>query len=56
MWAVSASSPEWGEIDGSIVGPGMDLVWSGEATPADQVPACVSRSTPSFAENGYPKP
>lgn len=48
--------PEWGEIDGSILGPGMDLVWSGEATPADQVPVVCDQINTFLAENGYPKP
>ena len=48
--------PEWGEIDGSILGPGMDLVWSGEATPADQVPVVCEQVNAFLAENGYPKP
>jgi multiple sugar transport system substrate-binding protein len=26
---------EWGELNGSIISPAMQLIWSGEATPAD---------------------
>ena len=47
--------PEWGEIDGSILGPGMELVWSGEATPADQVAVVCEQIDAFLAENGYPK-
>ena len=47
--------PEWGEIDGSILGPGMSRIWAGEATPAEVVPEVCSQIDAFLAENGYPK-
>jgi multiple sugar transport system substrate-binding protein len=47
--------PEWGELDGSILGPGMSRIWAGEATPAEVVPEVCSQIDAFLAENGYPK-
>jgi multiple sugar transport system substrate-binding protein len=47
--------PEWGEIDGSILGPGMDRIWAGEATPEEGAAAVCEQIDAFLAENGYPK-
>jgi len=47
--------PEWGELDGSVLGPGLELVWSGEATVDEQVPVVCEQINAFLAENGYPK-
>ncbi|MBE2236119.1 MAG: ABC transporter substrate-binding protein [Anaerolinea sp.] len=47
--------PEWGELDGSILGPGMDLIWSGEADPATALPALCQQVDDFLASYGYPK-
>lgn len=48
--------PEWGELDGSILEPGLDLVWSGEKTAAEQVPVVCGQINDFLKQNGYPKP
>jgi multiple sugar transport system substrate-binding protein len=47
--------PEWGELDGSILGPGLDLIWSGEADPATALPALCEQVDAFLASYGYPK-
>lgn len=47
--------PEWGELDGSILGPGLELIWSGEATAADALPALCEQVDAFLASYGYPK-
>ncbi len=47
--------PEWGELDGSVLSPGLDPIWSGEATPADQLSVVCDGVDAFLAENGYPK-
>lgn len=47
--------PEWGELVGSVIGPGMELVWSGEVAPAEQVAVVCEQVDAFLAENGYPK-
>ena len=47
--------PEWGELDGSVIGPGMDLIWSGEADPATALPALCEQVDAFLASYGYPK-
>jgi multiple sugar transport system substrate-binding protein len=46
---------EWGELDGSIISPGMQPVWAGEATPAEAVAQVCDQVNAFLAENGYPK-
>ncbi len=47
--------PEWGELDGSIIGPGLQKVWSGEMT-AEAAAAEICPLVDAFlAEKGYPK-
>ena len=47
--------PEWGELDGSIISPGLQRVWAGEATPEEAVPEICEQIDAFLAENGYPK-
>ena len=47
--------PEWGELDGSIIGPGMQRIWAGEATPEEVLPEICAQVDAFLAENGYPK-
>ncbi|MGL4648633.1 MAG: ABC transporter substrate-binding protein [Caldilineaceae bacterium] len=46
--------PEWGELDGSVLGPGLEVIWGGEATVADQVPVICEQVNAFLAENGLP--
>lgn len=47
--------PEWGELGGSVLGPGLDVIWSGEVTVDEQVPTICEQVNAFLAENGYPK-
>ncbi|MBW7882362.1 MAG: sugar ABC transporter substrate-binding protein [Caldilineaceae bacterium] len=47
--------PEWGELDGSIIGPGLELVWAGEVTPEDGTAQICEQVDAFLAEHGYPK-
>ena len=47
--------PEWGELDGSVISPGMQRIWSGEATPEEALPEICAQVDAFLAENGYPK-
>ncbi len=47
--------PEWGELDGSILGPGLQAIWTGEATPEEALPDICAQVDAFLAENGYPK-
>jgi multiple sugar transport system substrate-binding protein len=47
--------PEWGELDGSIISPGLQRVWSGEATAAEALPQICEEVDAFLADNGYPK-
>ncbi len=45
--------PEWNELSGSIIDPGMQRIWSGEATPEDVLPQLCSDVNSFLAANGY---
>jgi multiple sugar transport system substrate-binding protein len=47
--------PEWGEMDGSIIGPGLERVWAGEVSPAEGAVEVCAQVDAFLAENGYPK-
>ena len=47
--------PEWGEIDGSILGPGLDRVWAGEVSAEEGATETCAQMDAFLAENGYPK-
>ncbi len=46
---------EWGELDGSIISPGLQRVWAGEATPEEALPQICEEVDAFLAANGYPK-
>jgi ABC-type glycerol-3-phosphate transport system substrate-binding protein len=45
--------PEWNELNGSIISPAMNTIWSGEAAPADVLPALCDAVDTFLADNGY---
>ncbi len=48
--------PEWDELSGSIIGPQLDRLWAGEATPDEVVPELCQAVNTFLTDNGYPKP
>jgi multiple sugar transport system substrate-binding protein len=47
--------PEWDELNGSIISPGLQRIWSGEATPEEVLPEICEAVDAFLADNGYPK-
>jgi multiple sugar transport system substrate-binding protein len=47
--------PEWGELNSSIISPGMQKVWAGEATPEQAVAEICEGVDAFLAEQGFPK-
>ena len=47
--------PEWDELQSSVINPGLDLIWAGEATPADELPQLCEQVNQFLADNGFPK-
>jgi multiple sugar transport system substrate-binding protein len=47
--------PEWGELDGSIIGPGLERIWAGEVDAATALPELCAQVDQFLADNGYPK-
>jgi multiple sugar transport system substrate-binding protein len=47
--------PEWNELNGSIISPALQSIWSGEGTPADILPKLCADVDAYLAQNGYPK-
>lgn len=47
--------PEWGELDGSVIGPALQRIWAGEATPAEVLPGLCDQVNAFLADRGYPK-
>lgn len=47
--------PEWGELNSSIISPGLERVWAGEATPEEAVPEICAQVDAFLEEYGYPK-
>ena len=45
--------PEWNELNGSIIGPGLEAIWAGEASPAEALPALCSQVDAFLTANGY---
>lgn len=45
--------PEWSELDGSIIGPGLQRIWSGEAAPEEALPQICEEVNAFLAANGY---
>ncbi len=47
--------PEWDELSGSIINPGLDKVWAGEADAATAAADICAQVDQFLADNGYPK-
>lgn len=47
--------PEWGELDGAIISPGLQRVWSGETTAEAAVPEICQQVDAFLAQHGYPR-
>ncbi len=47
--------PEWDELGSSIIDPGMQKIWAGEAKPEDELPAICKQVDQFLKDNGYPK-
>jgi multiple sugar transport system substrate-binding protein len=47
--------PEWDELSGSIIGPQLERLWAGEATPDEVVPELCRAVNQFLVNNGYPK-
>ena len=47
--------PEWDELSGSIINPGLDLVWAGEVDAATATADICAQVDQFLADNGYPK-
>lgn len=47
--------PEYGELEGSVISPGLQRIWSGEATVEEAVPQICEEVNAFLADNGYPK-
>ena len=46
---------EWNELNGTIISPAMQSIWSGEASPEEALPALCEAVDAYLAQNGYPK-
>jgi len=47
--------PEGNELSGTIISPGMQTIWSGEATVEDAVASICADTDAFLADKGYPK-
>lgn len=47
--------PEWDELNSSIISPVLEQIWTGDAQPADVLPAMCDQVDAFLADNGYPK-
>ena len=47
--------PEGNELSGTIISPGMQTIWSGEATVEDAVASICADVDAYLADHGYPK-
>lgn len=47
--------PEWNELSGTIISPGMQSIWSGEATVEDTVASICADADVFLADNDYPR-
>lgn len=47
--------PEWDELSGSVIGPQLDRLWVGEATPEQVIPELCAAVNKFLADKGYPK-
>lgn len=47
--------PQWGELDGSVIGPALQRIWAGEADPAQLLPETCKQVDQFLKDKGYPK-
>lgn len=47
--------PEWNELSGTIISPGMATIWAGEATVEDALTSICEAADAFLAEKGYPR-
>ena len=47
--------PEWDELNGSIIQPGLDRIWTGEVQAADALPALCEQVDQFLKDKGFPK-
>ena len=46
---------EWSELNGTIISPNLDRIWTGDEAPADVLPELCEQVDAFLADNGYPK-
>ncbi len=47
--------PEWDELESSIINPGLQRIWAGEATPDKALPEISQQIDAFLKDKGYPK-
>ena len=47
--------PEWDEMDGTIITPALQKIWTGEAAPEQALPAMCKQVDQFLKDKGYPK-
>ena len=47
--------PDWDELAGTIIEPGMQQIWAGEQKPDDVLPAVCNQVDAYLKGKGYPK-
>jgi multiple sugar transport system substrate-binding protein len=47
--------PDWDELNSTIISPGKDRIWTGEAQPDTQLPAICQQVDAYLKDKGYPK-
>ena len=48
--------PIWDDLDGTVIAPALDKIWTLESTPAQVIPDLVTRINAYLKQKGYPKP
>jgi hypothetical protein len=54
-YLVLGDFPDWGELNDTVVTPGLDLMWTGEARPRDVISNMCDRVNEFLQIHGYPK-
>ena len=47
--------PEWDELQGAIINPGLDKIWAGEVTAEKALPELCKQVDQFLKDKGYPK-
>jgi multiple sugar transport system substrate-binding protein len=47
--------PDWDDLSGTIIEPGMEKIWAGEQKPEDALPAICQQVDQFLKDKGYPK-